>query len=267
MTDHSHLLAELSEGIKTLTTSEQWTNYLKVQSAFHNYSSQNTMLILVQNPYATRVAGYNKWKSLGRQVRKGEKGIFILAPLVFKTERENGEVEKGIKGFRYVSVFDISQTDGEDLPEVATRLVGEDPTGTFMNLKQVASGLGFSVIDHEFEGETNGDCNHATKTIRVHTKNQPAQRVKTLAHEIAHAILHDPDEIDYRANRGLCELEAESTAFVVCRTLGIASDDYSFGYVAGWAGGGDEAVAAIGKSQARIQKAANAILKPWNNKE
>ena len=115
--------------------------------------------------------------------------------------------------------------------------------------------MGFSVEDHEFGGSTNGDCTHSEHRIRVEAHNTPAQRVKTLAHEIAHALLHESYD-----SRALAELEAESMAYVVCQALGIDSSDYSFGYVATWAGGGDEATAGIKASCDRIQKGAAIIL-------
>jgi antirestriction protein ArdC len=265
--DHSDLIEKLANGIKELTTSDKWTEYLKVQSAFHNYSAKNALLILAQCPEASRVAGYNTWKSLGRQVKKGEKGIYILAPLVTKVETGEGQSDKQVFGFRYVSVFDISQTDGEDLPDITNKIEGDDVDGAFTKLVEVATTLGFTVADHEFVDGVNGDCSHNDMHIRIEVKNSPAQRVKTLAHELAHAILHAPSDVDYRSNRGLCELEAESVAFVVCHSIGIDSGDYSFGYVAGWAGNGDEAVKAISQSQSRIQKAAASILKAFETTE
>jgi len=119
----------------------------------------------------------------------------------------------------------------------------------------VAQSIGFTVEDHEFDGTTTGDCTHSGQRIRVETRSTPAQRVKTLAHEIAHALLHEKFE-----SRALAELEAESTAYVVCQALGINSGDYSFGYVASWAGGGAQAIAGIKASCERIQRSAATVL-------
>jgi len=118
------------------------------------------------------------------------------------------------------------------------------------------SHIGFTVEDHEFGDTTNGDCSASGRRIRVESRNSPAQRAKTLAHEIAHALLHN--RVDDRA---LAELEAESTAYVVCRSVGLDPGDYSFGYVATWAGGGAEAIVRIKTSCDRIQKAAAFILR------
>jgi antirestriction protein ArdC len=254
--NHSELIDQLTEGIANLTSSTQWQDYLNFQSRFHRYSFGNVLLIALQCPDATRVAGFNGWKKSNRFVRKGEKAIWILAPLVYKNpEAEEGEGDRVIRGFKFVPVFDADQTDGEELPTVCARIDGDDTAGHYAQLVTVAESLGFTVEDHEFGGATNGDCSHCDHRIRVETHNTGAQRVKTLAHEIAHALLHESFE-----SRALAELEAESVAYVVCRSLGIDSGDYSFGYVATWAGGGDEAITGIKASCERIQKSAATIL-------
>ena len=133
------VLDQLREGIATLTSSERWTRWLEAQSRFHHYSFGNTLLILLQRPDATRVAGYRAWLQLRRQVRKGEKGIAILAPIAnrIRVEDENGE-EKVLAGpahaFRIAHVFDVAQTDGDDLPTVSDRLTGDDPDEIYSKL-------------------------------------------------------------------------------------------------------------------------------------
>jgi hypothetical protein len=119
----------------------------------------------------------------------------------------------------------------------------------------VAHSIGFTVEEDYLPGERNGDCSFDDRRIRVEVTNSEAQQVKTLAHELAHAMLHEEF-----TDRALAELEAESVAYVVCNAIGMATDEYSFGYVAGWAGGGDEAIAGIKASGQRIQQAANRIL-------
>jgi antirestriction protein ArdC len=257
--NHPELIAQLTEGISNLTSSEKWRAHLAFQSRFHHYSFGNVLLIAAQCPKATQVAGFNAWRKLNRFVRKGERAIWILAPLVYRnTDAQNGGTDRVIRGFRFVAVFDITQTEGERPPSVCDRLYGEDQRGLYARLLTVAHCFGFRVEDHEFNEEANGDCCHAERRIRVESTNSPAQRVKTLAHELAHALLHENCD-----NRALAELEAESTAYIVCKRLGIDSGEYSFGYVATWAGDGKQAIAAIRTSCDRIQKSAAAILQAF----
>lgn len=274
------LLAQLADGVHRLTGTEEWRRHLEFQSRFHRYSFGNVVLIATQRPTATQVAGFGTWKKLGRTVCRGERAIFILAPVRYgprpevvpaaappaaapasgapasdNDESGPGTPPRAIRGFRWVPVFDVAQTEGEEPPSPCHRLAGEDPGGLFGQLAAAAAGIGFRVEDASLGGATNGDCSFDPPLIRVESANAPAQRVKTLAHELAHALLHR-----HGPDRRLAELEAESTAYVVCRSLGIDSGAYSFGYVAGWAGGGDEARTAISASGERIQRAAATIL-------
>ncbi len=261
--NHPELLEKLAEGISNLTSSEEWQRHLDVQSRFHRYSFGNVLLIAAQCHEATRVAGFNAWRKMNRSVRKGEKAIWILAPMVYKNaDAEDGQDDRVIRGFKFVPVFDVAQTDGQELPSICCRLDGDDPDGLYAQLLTVASSIGFTVEDHKFVGSTNGDCCHSEHRIRIEVRNTPAQQVKTLAHEIAHALLHE--KFEYRA---LAELEAESVAFVVCQSIGIDSGDYSFGYVATWAGGGEQAIAGIKASGERIQKTAATILRAFEPAE
>jgi antirestriction protein ArdC len=256
------VLDQLREGIATLTSSEKWTRWLQAQSRFHHYSFGNTLLILLQRPEATRVAGYRAWLQLRRQVRKGEKGIAIIAPIAnrIRVEDENGE-ERVLAGsahaFRTAHVFDIAQTDGDDLPTVSGRLAGDDPDEVYSQLVAVAHSLGFTVEEDYLDGTRNGDCNHSTKAIRVEVRNEPAQQIKTLAHELSHAILHGGD---FTGSREIAELEAESVAYIVSQNVGLDSSAYSFGYVASWIGGGPEAIKAITASGQRIVRAVRQII-------
>jgi len=257
--DHPELIEKLTEGISNLTSSEAWQRHLDFQSRFHRYSFGNVLLIAAQCHEATQVAGFNAWRKMNRFVRKGEKALWILAPMVYKNaDAEDGENEKVIRGFKFVPVFDVAQTDGEELPTVCNRLTGGDSENRYATLVSVARSIGFDVQEHEFDGSTNGDCCHSEHRIRVEFRITPAQRVKTLAHEIAHAMLHETFD-----SRALAELEAESTAYVVTQSLGIDSSDYSFGYVATWAGGGDQAITGIKASCERIQKTASSILRAF----
>ena len=258
------IIAELTAGIAQLTSSAEWTAWLDVQSRFHRYSFQNTLLIHLQRPDATNVAGFNTWRRMGRMVRKGEKGIAILAPVVRRTRVEDEDGEQRVivgspSAFKIAHVFDLAQTDGRELPASPVhRLEGDDTDRAFLQLMKVAAGIGFSVEFAEFSDDRNGDCTPDEKRIRVRQGLAPAQCVKTLAHELAHAILHS--ESDCNTERSLKELEAESTAYVVCAAIGLDTGSYTFGYVAVWAGGGDQAIAGIKAAGANIHRAADHIL-------
>jgi antirestriction protein ArdC len=254
------LVEKLTEGIANLTTTDEWQRFLQYQSRFHRYSPNNVMLIMVQTGVrATKVAGFRSWQKMNRFVRKGEKALYVLAPMVYKRDALPADDDaRVIKGFKYVPVFDISQTDGEEMPSVCNRLAGDDSADIFTQLVTVAHSIGFSVEDHDFGGGSNGDCSHLKHRIRIEASNSPAQRMKTLAHELAHAMLHEQF-----SDRKLAELEAESTAYVVCQSLGIETSDYSFGYVATWDGGGDAAISGIRASCDLIQKTAATILRSF----
>ncbi|MGH9018294.1 MAG: ArdC-like ssDNA-binding domain-containing protein [Acidimicrobiales bacterium] len=251
-TAYSDLLARLEEGVTTLTTSAGWRRYLDFQSRFHRYSFGNVLLIGTQCPEATQVAGFATWRRLDRPVRKGEKAIWILAPL---TVRDDDGGHRAVRGFRRVAVFDISQTEGAAPPAVCTRLAGGDPADLYGQLLDGARRLGFSVVDQAFSDGRNGDCLPAERHIRIEAANPPAQRVKTLAHELAHGLLHE-----HAGDRTRAELEAESTAYVVCGALGLDAGAYSVGYVASWAGDGQRAITVIKESCQSIQRAAVQIL-------
>jgi antirestriction protein ArdC len=254
-TDRTALLDRLAAGVTDLTDSDRWRRHLALQARFHRYSFRNVVLIATQCPEASQVAGFRAWQRMGRTVRRGERAIWILAPLVRRRSGATDEDRATVAGFRYQAVFDVSQTDGEPLPTVCDRLVGAAPEGAFDRLVGCATALGFTVERCELPGTVNGDCSHRLARLRVEVRNDPAQQVKTLAHELAHAVLHE--EV---GDRALAELEAESAAFVVCDHLGLDTSGYTFGDVATWAGGGDEAVAGIRSAGERIQRAARTVV-------
>lgn len=263
ITRTAETLSKLTQGIADLTNSDRWRNYLDAARRFHNYSFSNVLLIHHQMPTASRAAGFHTWRSLGRSVRRGERAIWILAPITKRLVADDDdsgadpkEAKQVILSFRAVPVFDVSQTDGDPLPQVASRLAGGDPCGAFDQLRRVAATIGYSVSVETLPGERNGDCTFAEHHIRVRDDLAPAQAVKTLCHEVAHAVMHD----GFAGARDLAECEAESVAYVVCGGLRLDTSDYSFGYIAGWAGGGDEAIKAITVSGNRIQGAAHRIL-------
>ena len=257
---------QLEQGLAELLESGDWQRYLKTQSQFHNYSFNNVMLILSQFPEASRVAGYQRWQELGRQVKKGSKSIKILAPLKRKIEKENdnGELEAktGIFGFRTVSVFDVSQTEGEDLPEIVSSLTGDDQ-GLIDLLTAFTMNNNVPVL---FQGAlgANGWCRYDGQTgeprqIVVDPLLPKQHQAKTLAHEIGHSLLHSRSQYNDHIPRSQAELEAESVAFIVLHHFGIDSSDYSFPYVAGWQQG-EDALENLRQSGMLIQKAANQVI-------
>jgi len=236
----------LVSSVESLTSGEDWARMLEVAGRFTRYSAGNVFLIAVQRPDATRVAGYRTWQSLGRQVRRGEHGIRILAPCRYVSAvvtDDDGSEHKlyGVRGFTTTTVFDVSQTDGAELPDVGpTLLEGDGVAGFWDGLAAQVTALGYS-LERGDCGGANGRTDHSTRTVTVRDDVSDAQATKTLAHELAHVILH-PCTTAYFQCRGRSEVEAESVAFLVCRAAGLSTDGYSFPYVAGWANGETDVV-------------------------
>lgn len=237
---------KLQEAVAEIASGDDWKRMLQIASKFHRYSFNNHLMIFLQRPDATVVAGFNRWKSLGRFVKKGEKGIAIFAPCKYKTkiEDDNGEEKnvQQIRGFRVVHVFDISQTKGDELPDLdAVRpklLDGSAPDGVWNALEAHAVSIGYEVIRHQRGGE-NGYCDFLNKQIAVRPDVSPAQAVKTLIHELGHALLHSEGPIP---SREVAEVEVESVAFIVCDAIGLDAGHYSFAYVTRWAEGSTDIV-------------------------
>jgi hypothetical protein len=249
----------LEKGIKNLANQDNWLNHLKTQAVFHAYSFNNTCLIINQCPEASSVAGFHAWKKLNRTVKKGEKGIRILAPMVHK-EAEDPEAVR--VSFRSVAVFDVSQTEGEPLPEIVNRLEGDD-NGVLDALKGFAASKGFRVVEADL-GETNGSCSYRSPiTITLNPNRSLLQQAKTLAHELGHALLHCGENYTGHDAKSAMELEAESVAFIVLQHFGVDSGDYSFGYISHWVATGTDlepVIAQLKESGVKIQKATNEII-------
>ena len=237
---------KLQDAVTEIVSGDDWQRMLKVASKFHRYSFNNHLMIFLQRPEATVVAGFNRWKSLGRFVKKGEKGIAIFAPCRYRTKVETDDGDEKslqqIRGFRVVHVFDISQTEGDELPDldaVRPKLLHADaPEGIWDALVAQADAAGFEVIRHR-RGRENGYCDFSDKQIAVRPDVAPAQAVKTLVHELGHALLHS-EELPH--SKEVAEVEVESVAFIVCDAMRIDSGDYSFRYVATWSGGDIEKI-------------------------
>jgi antirestriction protein ArdC len=234
------LLATLKDKVAGLASSDQWIAYLKFAAAFRRYSFNNLMLIAAQCPHATKVAGYRKWQQLGRQVRKGERAIKILGystKKITKTDPGTGEeVEDRLVRYPVLSVFDVSQTDGDPIPADPYQLpTGGGPDGALDRLSGWLTSEGWSLRQLPLAGACEGYTDHPRHIIATETGLEPAARLVVLLHEAAHAVLHGNLEAgQYQAHRGVCETEAESTAYVLANLLGLDVDTSSISYVAGW---------------------------------
>ena len=260
---------QLAEGIKKLFEDEDYAEYLRFMASFHDYSWNNIMLIKLQCPKARLVAGYKAWQKKGRFVMKGQKGISILAPCPHKytveeMDRETGElteVEKQWLGFRAVTVFDISQTDGEDIPEGKDfcKVLDGEVEGyaeLFKKLEEV------SPVRVEFEDITDGSNGYfdpIAKRIAIKEGMSEAQTIKTTIHEIAHSMLHGANGSEKTADRYTKEVQAESVAYTVSSYLGLDTSEYSFGYITGWSKGKD--AKELTASMETIRKTAESIIK------
>jgi antirestriction protein ArdC len=257
---HEMLVAKTA----ALVTSEGWAEYLAFAARFRQYSFNNTMLIMIQLPTATRVASYKQWAAMGRQVRKGEKGLSIFAPMMRKREDEKtGEEKRYVSGFRLVSVFDVSQTDGDALPDDVARpmlLDGEDPEGLMASLIKIANLHGYLIRFGPSERGENGYTSPSEKMIQISEGLSDAQRTKTMCHEVAHMLLHCDDKAlteDALLHRNVAEVEAESVAYIVAQAHGMPTESYSVPYIAGWSNGKTEVVASTAD---RVLKCAKQIL-------
>jgi len=258
----AELLERLKAQVATLTTEDRWKRYLAMQSTFHTYSFRNVMLILMQRPDASRVAGFHAWKDLGRSVKKGEKGIGILAPMAIKQAPTKDAPEPETKlRFRLVYVFDVSQTEGEPLAAPpSTHLTGHEDTASAVwdHLAAFATSKGIPVeLTDDLPLGVNGSYNLTTRCIRVTASRPAIHRAKTLAHELGHALLHADASNSHE--RPIMEVEAESVAYVVLQHFGLDTGDYSFGYVAVWSQEKDLA-AVLMASGTRIASATKALI-------
>ena len=246
----------IEQGVKDVYSSDSFKRYLSYCSKFHNYSLNNTLLILAQKPDASLVAGYRSWQTnFNRHVDKGEKGLMILAPVTYKEDRlmnkvdEKGNVELDESGspvqeqrqvnvtrFKTTTVFDISQTSGDPLPSLI-----HDLTGSSNEIKAMIQTIqSVCIIPIEFKTETE-DLNFMTGAkgyyspkedkIVINKDLEDLQTAKTLIHEYAHSLLHKQTD----KNQSQREIEAESLAFVLCDHFGLDTSEYSFGYIASYA--------------------------------
>ena len=275
---------KLEAGIQALFESEAFKNYLKTLSKFHDYSLNNTILIAMQKPDATLVAGYTAWqKNFGRQVQKGETGIRILAPTPYKKKMEvdrldpvtgqavlnpDGSTAKELKeimvpAFKVVNVFDVSQTDGKPLPTIGVDELTGNVTNYEMFFEALERACSVPVGFEQIPSGAKGYYHTVEQRIALQEGMSEVQTIKTMIHEMAHQKLHSIDPKDLppeepRLTRNAKEVEAEAIAYTVSQHYGIETSDYSFAYIAGWSKGKD--TPELKASLDRIRKAADEMI-------
>ena len=259
--DMDSIMKSLESGVSDFFTSEKYGEYLKTMTKFHRYSFNNTLLIAMQRPEATLVTGYRNWQSMGRQVKKGEKGITILAPAPKKQKKaqalydqnqmpvldEQGnqkyeEVEVVIPRFKATTVFDIDQTEGEPIQTIAPEELTEAVQDFDLFMQAITDISPVPIRFDEIEGSAKGYYDNANKEIVIRKGMSESQTIKTAIHECGHAMLHDRDLMlasGIKKDRETKEVEAESVAYSVCSAFQIETSDYSFPYIAGWSSGRD----------------------------
>lgn len=248
-------LAELDEALQK-GKSETLIRYLAMLARFHRYSYGNVLLIASQRPEATHVAGFQTWKKLGRFVKKGEKGILILAPIIIRRPKDNDaeaddthEAETVLR-FRGVHVFDVAQTDGEPLPAPAE--VAGDPGACLSRLRGAVTARGISLDYDELPGGAEGVSRGGRISLRPGLA--PAHEFSVLVHELAHELLHQGAEKP--PAKVVRETEAEAVAFVVCHAIGLDTGTAASDYIQLYRGN----TAQLAQSFDRIQRAAAEII-------
>ena len=277
---------QLIEAVADLASSEGWMRMLGAAARFYAYSPSNILLIAAQRPDATRVAGIRTWNTLGRHVNKGEHGIAILAPCVYRarpggetatdqpginptpktrpepsaTAAADDEPKRQLRGFKVVHVFDVTQTDGEPLPDVEPQLLrGDAPDRLWDHLVGLIAADGYRIERGPCNG-ANGYTDYTHSIVRVLDDVEPAQAAKTLAHELGHIRAdHEHRFADYATSwacRGQAEVEAESIAYLVTAQAGLDTTSYSVPYLASWSGGD---IDLLRESMTRVVNVARAI--------
>ena len=253
-------LDRIGDGVRSVWESEEWAKWLRTLAKFHDYSLNNTMLISMQMPEATRVASYRSWqRDFNRHVRKGEHGIEVLVPMVVKPKPQDPEEaprdgvdeteRRRLVGFKVGHVFDVSQTEGEPLPEIAEQVSADvNDFDSLMEAIKTVSSYPIEVVDG-LPPETNGLFSRRMGYIAVRNGMPEGQTVKTALHELAHSVMHDADA-ERLPDRSMREVQAESVAYAVSAALGLDTSGYSFGYVASWA---------VGKTEEEMRQCMQAV--------
>lgn len=272
--------ADLADAVEHLTESGEWQRWLDHLGSFHNYSFNNTMLILIQCPHASQVAGFRAWQGKGRQVRKGEKGIRIFGKpfrIVTETDEATGEETRRRVPMPppVATVFDISQTDpieGVEQPaSPVTALEGADHADIYARLSDWMTARGWTITRETIDGPANGFCTvDGTRRIVVDANLSDAHAAKTMIHETAHAILHTNTEgkLTDEPDQSTRELEAESVAYVLAGLNNLDTSSYSVGYVASWSNGNTDKIKATAvRVQDAVHQLADALTTDTDDQE
>lgn len=267
------LQAIFEEGVLSLANDASWRRMMDFLAKFRHYSFNNTILIYMQKPDATMLAGYKQWMSRGRKVKKGEKSIKIFGHSIGKRKDENGNVvlnndgtEATYEYYPILSVFDVSQTEPipgkEDLyaksqEMLKTNVEGGDPEGIYGKLQAWLQVNGYTFSEESNLGGAQGATDQQSKQVRVLSSLSPASKAATLIHECAHVLLHK-DTDDYREHRGLRETEAESVGYIVGKMHGLDTSEISIPYVTSWSNGDKDTLV---ESTGNVYKAAMALDK------
>ena len=252
----SAALTTLEQGIDGILEGQAFADYLATMARFHTYSFGNVLLIKLQRPDSTRVAGYQRWKQLGRQVKRGEQGIKILVPHAIRTtDLETGEEQIIVRSFGLGTVFDVSQTEGRPLPEPPVtqeiRQATDAGAALYGHLERFLADQGITVAQEELD-RGHGYYAPAERRIAIGSHLAGDQRTKTLAHEAAHVVAEHRGD----TSREDAETVAESAAFVVLHHYGIDTSSYTFAYVAGWA----QQRQVVRRNLEAIQRTAHALI-------
>jgi len=275
---------KLEAGVAQMMNSDSFKNYLKVMARFHNYSLNNTILIALQDPQATLIAGYAAWqKNFGRQVMKGEKAIRILAPTPYKKKIEVAVIDSStgqarinpdgtkqtelkevmVPAFKVVNVFDVRSTEGRPLPSIGVNELTGDVRQYEMFFEALKRSCPVPISFEQIDSGAKGYYHTVDHRIALQEGMSQIQTIKTLIHEMTHQKLHSMDPKDLppeepRLTRNAKEVEAESVAYTVAQHFGIETSDYSFAYIAGWSAGKD--TPELKASLDRIRKAADELI-------
>ena len=266
---------KLEEGVRGLFESDKWKAFLDTMAQFHTYTWRNTLMVMAQKPDATRIAGAGLWKKLGRNIIKGQKALWVLGPQLVRRKTEDDGVERmaddpDTQGegtymvFRLRPVFDVSQTEGKELPDICNDLKGD--AYEYQRFHDAIVAISPVPIETcRMHGTVHGWFSPKEHKIVIRNGMSERQTLKTMIHELTHAKLHNEEEMKVSPkDQRTMEVEAESVAYVVTKHYGLDSSDYSFGYIAGWGDGKDMKV--LGKSMSTIQKTSREIIDMLNER-